>query len=74
MPFKDPPKGPSIKTIKLAEGEYTPLPGSADRVLVGPAELRLRRWPNGGIDGSIVSGEPGDLHAAIHAKLTRVGW
>lgn len=74
MPFKDPPKPPDVHTIELNENQYTPIPGSTKKVLMGPGALKVTRWPDGGVDGQVVEGRIVELFDAVHTKLERVPW
>ena len=74
MPFKDPPKPPETKIIELGRGQYATLPGTTKGALFGPGKLRIVRYPDGAVDGTILEGSTGLIDVAVRQKLERVGW
>lgn len=74
MPWKEPIRTPTIKTVTLEKGQYTTIPKSDKTVLLGPGVLEITKHINGDVTGEVKKGSTGTLFDAVHGKLDRVGW
>lgn len=63
------------EVITAEEGEYIPMPSAPTKWAVpGPAEVEVKRYRDGRLEGRIIRGSARPMHYAIHFKWKRLNW
>lgn len=62
------------RTIEVAEGEYTTIPGTREYVLIGPGRLSITKRGDGSVHGRILEGSPSPADLAARKQLKRRSW